>query len=93
MSERYYNYKRHQVKQRINNQYLELQRLKSERDCFKKEYWQLKKDNERIRLLANHRGKMVGFATALIEDKGSEEMLQMWNDFKEDMFQKYEKER
>ena len=48
-------------------------------------------ENEELKLLSNHRGEMVSFATSLIQDMGSEEMLKMWNDFREVMYQKWKK--
>ncbi len=50
-------------------------------------------ENEQLKLLSNHRGEMVSFATSLIQDMGSEEMLKMWNDFTEIMYQKWKKKR
>lgn len=53
----------------------------------------LEKENEQLKLISNHRGEMVSFATSLIQDMGSEEMLKMWNDFTEVMYQKWKKKR
>ena len=50
-------------------------------------------ENEQLKLISNHRGEMVSFATSLIQDMGSEEMLKMWNDFTEVMYQKWKKKR
>ena len=50
-------------------------------------------ENEVLKLLSNYRGEMVSFATSLIQDMGSEEMLKMWNDFTESMYQKWKKKR
>ena len=55
------------------------------------EYTKLSYENEQLNLLSNLRGEMVSFATSLIQDMGSEEMLKMWNDFKEVMYQKWKK--
>lgn len=52
---------------------------------------ELLKENEQLKLLCNHRGEMVGFATSLIQDMGSEEMVKMWNDFTESMYQKWKR--
>lgn len=54
---------------------------------------ELSKENEYLKLLSNYRGEMVSFATSLIQDMGSEEMLKMWNDFTEVMYQKWKKKR
>ena len=48
-------------------------------------------ENEQLNLISNHRGEMVSFATSIIQDMGSEEMLKMWNDFREVMYQKWKK--
>ena len=50
-------------------------------------------ENEQLKLISNHRGEMVSFVTSLIQDMGSEEMLKMWNDFTEVMYQKWKKKR
>lgn len=50
-------------------------------------------ENEQLKLLSNYRGEMVSFATSLIQDMGSEEMLKIWNDFTEVMYQKWKKKR
>ena len=50
-------------------------------------------ENEELELLSNHRGEMISFAISLIQDMGSEEMLKMWNDFTESMYQKWKKKR
>ena len=55
------------------------------------EYTKLSYENEQLNLISNHRGEMVSFATSLIQDMGSEEMLKMWNDFREVMYQKWKK--
>ena len=55
------------------------------------EYHKLQKENEQLNLINNYRGEMVSFATSLIQDMGSEEMLKMWNDFTEGMYQKWKK--
>ena len=54
---------------------------------------ELSKENEYLKLLSNYRGEMVSFATSLIQDMGSEEMLKIWNDFTEFMYQKWKKKR
>ena len=51
----------------------------------------LSDENEQLNLISNYRGEMVSFATSLIQDMGSEEMLKMWNDFTEVMYQKWKK--
>lgn len=56
-------------------------------------YLKLEEENEQLTLISNHRGEMVSFATFLIQDMGSEEMLKMWNDFTEVMYQKWKKKR
>ncbi|WP_296852586.1 hypothetical protein [uncultured Methanobrevibacter sp.] len=53
----------------------------------------LSDENEQLNLISNYRGEMVSFATSLIQDMGSEEMLKMWNDFTEVMYQKWKKKR
>lgn len=53
----------------------------------------LNDENEELKLLTNYRGEMVSFATSIIQDMGSEEMLKMWNDFTEVMYQKWKKKR
>lgn len=54
---------------------------------------QLNDENKQLKLLTNYRGEMVSFATSIIQDMGSEEMLKMWNDFTEVMYQKWKKKR
>lgn len=54
---------------------------------------ELSKENGDLKLISNYRGEMVSFATSLIQDMGSEEMLKIWNDFTEFMYQKWKKKR
>lgn len=42
-------------------------------------------------LLANHRGEIISFANALIDDLDDNETINMWSDFKEEMYQKWKK--
>ena len=77
---------RHYVKSLLDAEFEKGIELKKEND-------QLKETNNFVELIANHRGEMVSFATSLIQDMGSEEMLKMWNDFTESMYQKWKKKR
>lgn len=54
---------------------------------------QLKEENKFAKLLANHRGEMVSFADSLIQDMDDELTQKMWYQFKEEMYQKWEKKR
>ena len=52
----------------------------------------LHEENEKLRkveMLANHRGEMIGFANALIDDLGSQTMKEMWDKFKNGKYEKW----
>ena len=54
----------------------------------------LREENQRLKkaeILANHRGEMIGFATALIEELGSQEMREMWERFREKKYEEWRK--
>lgn len=48
---------------------------------------------EFVSLLANHRGEMIAFANSLIQDLDDETEKEMWETFKEEMWQKWKKQR
>ena len=54
-----------------------------------KELNALHEENQRLKkaeILANYRGEMVGFATALLDDLGSQTMREMWSEFREEKY-------
>lgn len=53
---------------------------------------QLTEENRRLKkaeILANYRGEMIGFATALIDDLGSQTMKEMWDKFKKGKYEEW----
>ena len=49
-------------------------------------------ENQRLKkaeILANYRGEMVGFATALLDDLGSQTMREMWREFREEKYREW----
>ena len=51
-------------------------------------------ENEKLKkaeILANHRGEMISFATALIDDSGGETMREMWDKFREGKYEEWRK--
>ena len=44
-------------------------------------------------LLANHRGEMVSFANALIQDLDDEKTQEMWENFKDEMYKEWKQKR
>lgn len=44
---------------------------------------------EKAEILANQRGELIGFATSLIEDLGSQEMQEMWTKFREKKYKEW----
>lgn len=46
----------------------------------------LYEENQRLKdceILTNHRGEMIDFANALIQDQGTDEMQELWKKFKD----------
>ena len=61
---------------------------------------QLEKENKGLQekmgfagLLANHRGEMVSFANALIQDLDDEKTQEMWENFKDEMYKEWKQKR
>lgn len=53
---------------------------------------ELHEENQRLKkaeILANQRGELIGFATSLIEDLGSQEMQEMWTKFREKKYKEW----
>ena len=57
------------------------------------EIMELKEKNEFVGLLANHRGEMVSFANALIQDLDDEKIRDMWEMFKDEMYKEWKQKR
>ena len=54
---------------------------------------ELQEKIEFARLLANHRGEMVSFANALIQDLDDEKTQEMWENFKDEMYKEWKQKR
>lgn len=59
----------------------------------KKENKELKEKIEFAGLLTNHRGEMVSFANALIQDLDDEKIQEMWENFKDEMYKEWKQKR
>ena len=59
----------------------------------KKENRELKEERKFAGLLANHRGEMVSFANALIQDLDDEKIQDMWEKFKDGMYKEWKQKR
>ena len=67
--------------------------LNSDKNNLYEENKELKEKNEFARLLANHRGEMVSFANALIQDLDDEKVQDMWEKFKDEMYKEWKQKR
>lgn len=76
----------------LNNLDEDNNRLIATNNGLNAEYEWLKEENEKLKkaeILANYRGEMIGFATALIDDLGSQTMKEMWDKFKNGKYEKW----
>ena len=69
------------------------QEYRKENEQLKEENKELKENNEFAKLLVNHRGEMVTFANALIQDLDDEKTQEMWENFKDEMYKEWKQKR
>ena len=82
--------------EKLNTLHEENHQLQEEIKDYNDTLARLTEENQLIKLLANHRGKMVSFANSLIRDlpyTPNEKSQEMWYNFKDEMYQKWKKQR
>jgi len=77
----------------FENLVVELNKLYEEKEQLAEEIKELKEKIEFAGLLANHRGEMVCFANALIQDLDDEASQEMWESFKDEMYKEWKQKR